>query len=237
LHEDEDLVVISKPPGMVTHPSSIVRGETLSEWAVERYGALPTVQGEDRPGIVHRLDADTTGLVVLARRQAAAEALLAAFKARTVEKTYLALVHNVPRFDSDWIETPIGRSAKRSDRMSTVPEGEGMQAETFYLMRQRFSGGALLEVRPRTGRTHQIRVHLSSIDHPLIGDQVYRGRRGLHLARLPGAPRFERHALHAWKLAFAHPHGGAPLAFEAKLPPDFEAFLAWARVRAEKGAG
>jgi len=227
--EDEALVVVDKPAGMVTHPSTVVRGATLSEWAAERYGTLPTLQGEDRPGIVHRLDADTTGLCVLARTDAAAQALLDAFRGRRVEKRYLALVHGVPRFDSDWIEAPIGRLPKRPDRMSVVEPGKegGREAATFYETVERHSGSALVTCAPRTGRTHQIRVHLAWIDHPLIGDRVYRGARGLSLRLPSGTPELGRHALHASELAFAHPVTGERLTLSAPPPDDFEALRAF----------
>jgi 23S rRNA pseudouridine1911/1915/1917 synthase len=231
--EDEHLVVIDKPAGQLTHPTTVVQGGTVSEAAVARYGSLPAPQGDDRPGIVHRLDADTSGLLVLARSAEAAGPLLAAFRERTVEKRYLALVHGEPRFDSDWITTPVGRSSQRSDRMRTVPAGAGREAETFYTVLERFERFALVECRPRTGRTHQIRVHLASIEHPLAGDRVYPGR-----VRAPipaGAPPLGRHLLHAAGLRFAHPVTGAELALESPLPPDFEAWLAWLRARPRQG--
>ena len=225
--EDEHLAVIDKPPGQLTHPTTVVRGGTVSELAVERWGALPSPQGADRPGIVHRLDADTSGLLVVARDAAAGAALVAAFRARAVEKRYLALVHGDPRFDSDWITAPIGRSDKRSDRMRVLAPGEGRAAETFYRVLERFALFALLECLPATGRTHQIRVHLASIEHSIVGDRVYPGR-----VRRPipaDAPPLARHLLHAAGLRFAHPVTGAALAFESPLPSDFDAWLTWLR--------
>ena len=230
VHEDEHLAVIEKPPGQVAHPTSVVRGGTVSEAAELRFGSLPSPQGEGRPGIVHRLDADTSGLMVLARSEEAAHGLLASFKDREVEKTYLALVYGEPRFDSDWIDTPMTRSAKRSDRMSVSRDGEGLAAETFYKTLERLAGFGLVECHPKTGRTHQIRVHLASIGHPLVGDRVYRTR---GLPPLPkGAPAPTRHALHASRLAFRHPVSGAELAFESPLAPDLVPFLDWLRAAA-----
>ncbi len=227
LFEDEHLAVIDKPAGQLTHPTTVVQGGTVSELALARWGSLPTPQGADRPGIVHRLDADTSGLLVLAKSAAAAERLVEAFRERTVEKRYLALVHGEPRFDSDWISASIGRSSKRSDRMRALPEGEGRSAETFYRVLERFRQFALLECRPETGRTHQIRVHLASIEHPLVGDRVYPGR-----ARAPvpkDAPALGRHLLHAAGLRFAHPLSATALAFESPVPADFDAWLTWLR--------
>jgi len=229
--EDEHLVVIDKPAGQLAHPTTVVRGRTVSEMAVERWGPLPCPQGEDRPGVVHRLDADTSGLMVLARDPLAADRLVLAFRERDVEKRYLALVHGDPRFDSDWVTTPIGRSLRRSDRMQVLPAGEGREAETFYRVLERFGGRhALVEVLPETGRTHQIRVHLSSIGHPLVGDRVYPGRAPAPVPR--SAPALERHLLHAAALGFPHPVSGEPLRFESALPPDFQVWLDWLRAQA-----
>lgn len=234
VHEDPHLVVVDKPAGMVVHPASVVRGGTVSERMEARYGPLPDVQGADRPGVVHRLDADTSGLLVLARTAEAGERLVALFRARRVEKLYLALVYGDPRFDSDWIETPIGRAPGRHDRMSTVPAGpggKGREAATFYEVRERLGEFALLAIRPRTGRMHQIRVHLSSIGHPLLGDRLYHGGRR-SLPRLPaGAPALGRHALHAAGLAFEHPATGERLDLEAPLPRDLDELLGWLRKR------
>jgi len=234
VHEDEHLIVIDKPAGTLSHPTTVVRGGTVSELATERWGRLPAPQGEDRPGIVHRLDKDTSGLMVLARSEAAATGLVRAFRRRAVEKVYLALVHGDPRFDSDWIETPLGRSRRHPERIAVLPEEEGGRpAATFYTVLERFGPGrsgslALVECRPRTGRTHQIRVHLSSIELPLVGDKVHTGR----VKRPPpagDAPAVTRHLLHASRLAFEHPVGGERLAFEAPLPADFQAWLTWLR--------
>lgn len=232
IHEDEHLVVLDKPAGMVAHPSSVVRGGTVSERMVERYGPLPSPQGEDRPGIVHRLDADTSGLLVVARSEEAAAGLMTAFQERTVDKHYLALVFHPPRFDSDWIETRIGRLPGRPDRMSVATEeGQGREASTYYETLERFRGFGYVRLKPETGRTHQLRVHLASIDHPLVGDRVYRGRRGLSRHMPKEAPAPTRHALHASELAFTHPVSGERLAFEVPLARDLQRFLDWLRAR------
>jgi len=229
IHEDEHLVVVDKPAGMVSHPSTVVRVGTLSERAVERFGPLPAPQGEDRPGIVHRLDADTSGLIVLARTDEAAAGLVTLFKERRVKKEYQALVFGSPRFYSDWIEGRIGRTPKRGDRMMVVPEGEGRDARTFYETRQAFEHFAHVVCRPETGRTHQLRVHLASIGHPIVGDRIYKGRRGLSIRLSREAPPLKRHALHASGLAFVHPVTAQAVSFESPLPEDMQAFLDWLR--------
>jgi 23S rRNA pseudouridine1911/1915/1917 synthase len=232
LYEDEHLAAIAKPPGMIAHPTSMVQGGTVSELAVARWGELPAPQGEDRPGIVHRLDGDTSGVMVLAKSEEAGEMLVAQFRARNVKKRYIAIVLGEPRFDSDWIEKPIGRSPRRSDRMSVMPEGEGRPAQTFYEVHERFGPAALVECRPRTGRTHQIRVHLASIGHPLVGERVYRIRRGPR-PRLPGsAPQLARHALHASAIELDHPVDGRKLLFESPLWEDMQELVDWLRARA-----
>ncbi|HVS20119.1 MAG TPA: RluA family pseudouridine synthase [Planctomycetota bacterium] len=229
LFADDDLAVVDKPAGLLVHPSPAVRGGTLCEQAVERWGPLPNLQGVDRPGVVHRLDAGTSGLVVLALREAAMRELLRQFREREVEKTYLAVVHGEPRFDTGWIEGDIARSPAAPERMEVVADGQGRQAVTWYEVRERLGPASLVECKPRTGRTHQIRVHLASLGHPLVGDPLYRPRQ-LPARRLASdAPVPERQALHAWRLAFAHPVRGERVSFESPLPADLEALLAHLR--------
>ena len=151
-----------------------------------------------------------------------------AFRDRTVDKRYTALVFGEPRFDSDWIEAPIGRSRTRPDRMSLVTEG-GREARTFYETLERRRGFGLVSCFPKTGRTHQIRVHMASIGHPILGDRVYRGARGLSRHVPPDAPPLGRHALHAAGLRFAHPATGERVEFEAPLPADMADWVAWMR--------
>jgi len=232
VHEDEHLIVVDKPAGMVVHPSSIVRGGTVSERMVARYGALPSPQGADRPGIVHRLDGDTSGLLLVARTEWAAAELVRMFREREVEKRYLALVFGSPRFDTDWIDRPIGRAAGRPDRMTVVEQGDGRAARTYYETLERFRDFGYLRLTPETGRTHQLRVHLASIDHPLVGDRVYPGRRGLPRVLPEGAPPMRRHALHAALLALRHPVTGERMELEAPLHADMQALLDWLRLPA-----
>ena len=229
LYEDADLAVIVKPAGMLSHPTDVVRGGTVSELAAARFGPLPTLQGADRPGVVHRLDAGTSGVMVLGKSERAFGDLMGQFRDRKVEKTYSAVVWGEPRFDTGWIEAPIERSAAVPSRMAVAAAGEGREAATWYEVRERFGVAALVEASPKSGRTHQIRVHLASIGHPLIGDQLYK-RRGGPPARLgPGAPLPRRQALHAHSLRFRHPVSGADLHFEAPLPADLSALLDWLR--------
>ncbi len=229
LHEDEALVVIDKPPGVLAHPTLTSRGASISDLAAARYGELPTLQGRDRPGIVHRLDAGTSGVMVLARTEAAFAHLMQQFRERSIEKSYLALVYGEPRFDTGWVETGIERDPRDSSRMAVAAPGEGRDARTFYSVAERFAGLTLISAQPKSGRTHQIRVHLTSIGLALVGDKLYR-RRGGHSIRLAAdAPVPARQCLHASKLSFTHPLTAERVTFEAPLPADFEAMLTWAR--------
>jgi len=233
LHEDAAILVFAKPAGLLTHaPSPGSRKPSVAGTAEARCGPLPHIQGADRPGIVHRLDALTSGVIVLGRTARALEDLKAQFKARTVKKRYAAIVHGEPRFDSDWIETAIARvadGARGADRFHTVAAGAGREARTYFEVRERFRGFALLRVEPRTGRTHQIRVHLTSIGHPLVGDRKYRWRGALRVPLPPAAPAPERQALHAERLELRHPETGLAVAFEAPLPEDMRRLLEWLR--------
>ncbi|MEZ5978240.1 MAG: RluA family pseudouridine synthase [Planctomycetota bacterium] len=230
--DDPDFALIDKPAGVVCHPSEAVVGGTVSEQAVELFGDLPDVHSSDedpdaRPGIVHRLDARTSGIMVVAKTREFAEHLREAFHDRRVRKTYLALVHGEPRFISDWIETPIERDPRSPDRMRVAKEGEGREAATFYEVEERLGPCTLLRVSPRTGRTHQIRVHLESIGLPIVGDAVYTGRR--RVPPLPaGAPTIARQALHAWRLEFERPDGSTVVG-EVPLADDVRALAAWLR--------
>ena len=238
LHEEPSFCVLDKPAGQAVHPTGERHGDTTSELLVQRYGDLPCPQGEDRPGIVHRLDARTSGVLVIARTEAAAESLRRQFREREVEKTYVALVRGVPRFLSDWITAPLlrekgertSRTLRRDDPDAPLPEG-AREAETYWEVREAFPRATLLEVRPRTGRTHQIRVHLESIGLPIVGDELYSGRT-LRRSTEPWpaeAPRPHRQALHAERLAFAHPETGERVAFRAPWPEDFAALVGWLR--------
>jgi len=230
LYEDEHLVAIDKPAGMLSHPSERTAQGTLADLAEGRFGPLPQIQGEDRPGIVHRLDRWTSGVMVLGRTTEALEDLKRQFKERTVEKTYMALVHGLPRFESDWIDAPIIRPRNRRDRYEVARgDDEGRQAQTYYEVRERFAGFAFLACFPKTGRTHQIRVHLASIGHPLVGDRVYRQPGALAVPVPAEAPVVDRQALHAQELKVEHPQTRERLSFEAPLATDIEALVEWLR--------
>jgi len=229
LHEDAALVVIDKSPRMLVHPTSGVGSGTVSDLAAERYGALPTLQGADRPGIVHRLDAGTSGVMVLGRTEAAFTSLMRQFRTRTVEKRYVALVYGEPRFDTGWIETPIARSTRDPSRFETVEPPAGRKSSTYYEVLERYDGFGLVECRPKTGRTHQIRVHLASIEHPVFGDPLYRRRGGPAVVLPADAPKLVRQALHARAIAFDHPLTNERVSFEAPIAADLEYAIDWMR--------
>lgn len=211
LYEDEHLAVVSKPAGVVTHPTASHRSGTLVNRLLGMGMRLSTGSEPDRPGIVHRLDAGTSGAIVVAKDDDAHERLARMFRRHDVERTYLALVRGVPQHERFVVDAPLERrrSRIRVDAMSA------REAATEAEVRERFRRAALLEVRPRTGRTHQIRVHLSSIGHPILGDRTYGG--GGDDARALG---LTRPFLHSWRVAFDHPVTGRHVDVEDPLPDD-----------------
>jgi len=211
VYEDEDLLVIDKPAGLVVHPGAGHHADTLANALVAYMGWAPT-PGE-RPGIVHRLDKDTSGLMVAAKNEAAHRRLQTDLKARRFKKGYLALVEGRLTPPEGVIDAPVGRDPRRRTRMAV---GTGRSAVTRYRVLQYLTGATLVEVWPETGRTHQIRVHFSSLGHPLAGDALY-GR---------PCPTLNRHFLHAFYLGFPHPRTGRWLEFTSPLPPELEAELA-----------
>ena len=228
--EDEDILVVDKAVGVAAHPGGNVFGGTLAEAAAAHCGfALPSRE-KGRGGIVHRLDKDTSGLVVLAKTELALDALFDAFREREVDKEYRAIVFGRPRFLSDWIDRAIGRDPKHPERMKILRE-TGRDAQTFYEVVEDFGDFCHLRCKPKTGRTHQIRVHLSSIDLPLVGDAVYRSRRRANVRLPEGAPDPGRQCLHAFGLGFRHPTSGEMMRFEAPIPADMEELLEWLRAR------
>lgn len=221
-YEDDDLMVIAKPAGLVVHPGAGHEHATLVHGLLARDPGIAAVGDPQRPGIVHRLDRDTSGLLVVARTSDAYEALVEALARREVTREYVALVWGHPIHPRGVVEAPIGRSTARRTRMAV--QREGKDARTVYEVVTRYSSPevALLGCRLDTGRTHQIRVHLAAIGHPVVGDGTYGGHRP--------ALAVARPFLHARHLAFTHPRTGAPLAFEEPLPPDLEAVLGHVRV-------
>ncbi len=214
VYEDDDLLVVDKPAGMVVHPAPGHAGGTLVNALLARCPDLAGIGGELRPGIVHRLDKETSGLIVVAKHERAHRWLAAQLKARQMDKRYLALVDGAPATATGTIDAPIGRDPRHPQRMAIVASGR--EALTHFHLLRRYRHHCLLEVRPVTGRTHQIRVHLASIGCPVAGDRIY-GR------RQPTLP-LARHFLHAARLTFRL-LSGQTRTFEAPLPPDLQLVL------------
>lgn len=219
VHADSDVVVVDKPAGLVVHPGAGNRTATLVQGLLARYPEMATVGPPDRPGVVHRLDKGTSGLLAFARSPAGYDGLVAQLAARTVARAYDTLVWGIPDAAAGMVDAPIGRSRREPTRMAVSTRGR--EARTRYQVVATFSEPepvARLTCRLETGRTHQIRVHLRAIGHPVVGDHRYGGARS---ALVVGRP-----FLHATHLGFTHPATGAPLAFESPLPPDLVAVLA-----------
>ena len=223
LYEDDDLLVLNKPAGMVVHPGAGRTSGTLVHALLAHCQHLPGIGGVERPGIVHRLDRDTSGVMVVAKSETAHQSLTAQFKGRLVRKRYLALVHGEVRQEAGRIDAAIGRRDHDRQRMGVRSRG-GREARTAYRVVGRLAGMTLLDLSLETGRTHQIRVHLAHIGHPVVGDQVYGGRQERRVASSRSA-RAERQLLHAWQLAFRHPRTEAWLEFTAPLPEDLRAHI------------
>lgn len=234
VHEDASLLVIDKPAGLVVHPGAGASSGTLVNALLARVHDLSGIGGVLRPGIVHRLDRGTSGLLVVAKDDETHRALVRQFAGRTVDKEYLALVLGVPARAGGEIAAPIGRDPVHRKRMSTrAPRGR--EARSSWTVAERFDGAALLRVRIHTGRTHQIRVHLASIGHPVAGDALYGGTRtpsSRKAAARTALASLERPALHSARLAFVHPASGERSSFEAPLPADLEGVLAALRAAA-----
>ena len=218
LHEDRDLLVVDKPAGLVVHPAAGHPRGTLVNALLHHVSGLSGVGGVLRPGIVHRLDKETSGCLVVAKNDAALRALQRAFHERTVEKTYLALVHGHPAV-TGWLDTLHARHPRDRKRF-TGRARTGKPAVTTWRVGTLLHGAALLEVGLETGRTHQIRVHLSELGHPLLGDALYGGTRKGDARVKAVQTLLGRQGLHAWKLAFPHPRTGKPVRCEAPVPAD-----------------
>jgi len=220
--EDDDLAVVEKPAGLVVHPGAGTTTSTLVHGLLFKFGNLSGAGGEARPGIVHRLDKWTSGLLIVAKNDWAHAHLSRAFQDRKVDKFYIALVHGRLRDASGDIALNIGRHSTVRTRMS-VQKGRGRAAFSSYRRLKEIGGYSLLEVKIRTGRTHQIRVHLAAIGHPVVGDDVYGESRYTQFVKKHGKPG--RYFLHATKLRFEHPRTGEVLEFHSALPPDLSSLL------------
>ncbi len=242
LYDDDWLAVIDKPAGMVVHPARGNWSGTLASALQYRFGGrLSAVGGPCRPGIVHRLDRDTSGVILVAKHDLAHAKLAAQFQTRSIEKEYFAILAGVPQRDRDVVDRPIGVHPTQREKMA-IRRGSARArpAETFYEVVERFDGFAAVRVLPKTGRTHQIRVHLSHVGCPVLCDRQYGGRARLTRGELRRVPEddfvlLQRQALHARRLRLAHPRTGRPLEVEAPLPDDMAAVLE--ALRAYRGVG
>lgn len=232
VYEDDDLIVVDKPPGLVVHPAPGSPDRTLVNALLAHCGeSLSGIGGVRRPGIVHRIDKDTSGLMVAAKNDRAHAGLSAQFAAHALERAYKAVVWGLPVPREGTIEGAIGRSPHDRKKMAVVTSG-GKHALTRYRVVRPYAGGAvsLVECRLATGRTHQIRVHMTSIGHPLVGDQTYGRPRAARTRGLPPEARdrlasFPRQALHAYLLGFSHPSSGEHMIFESPMPSDINLLL------------
>lgn len=219
LYEDVDVIVVDKPAGMVVHAGAGHTSGTLVNALLHHFGTLSSVSGDLRPGIVHRLDRDTSGVLLVARTDSAHQALAAQFRDRTIEKTYLALVHGRMKQPQGRVATPIARDPVRRTRMSTKLSS-GRSALTEYRLLEELGRFSFLEVQIGTGRTHQIRVHLASIGHPIVGDRLYGAP-----AAVPDLAALSRFFLHAYRLRFTSPSSGERITVESLLPAELTTFL------------
>ncbi len=229
LYEDEDLVAIDKPPGMVVHPAKGHWSGTLTSALAYHFEQLSSAGGATRPGIVHRLDRDTSGVLVVAKNDRTHLALAAQFEARTARKEYLAIVVGVPDRDRDIIDQPIGIHPYQREKMAIRPgHDSSREATTFFEVLERFDGYAFVRLKPKTGRTHQLRVHLAHIGFPVLCDRLYGGRSEITAQELGGNSTeivLSRQALHAHCLTLEHPITKTDISFSAPLHADMEQAL------------
>ena len=228
IYEDDDLIVINKPAGMVVHPGAGIESGTLAHALVHHFNLLSGTAGRTRPGIVHRLDKETSGLLVVAKNDLSHERLSDQFHDRQVYKLYIALVYGRVSNERGEIEARIGRSPHNRTRMSVLRGGAGRTAHTIFEVAKRFQDFTLLKVWIKTGRTHQIRVHMAHIGHPVVGDSTYGGGRENSIRNVPirrAVQSLSRHFLHSSELAFNHPRTGERLEFTAPLPSELARFL------------
>jgi len=223
LYEDDAIIVINKQPGLVVHPAPGHYTGTLLNGLLYHCPEIETYGAKMRAGIVHRLDKDTSGLMVISKTMGAHEFLSKQFKDRTIQKKYLALVHGELKSDSGRITFPIGRHPVNRKKMSIIGTNK-RDAETLWKIKESFSDAALLEVNLKTGRTHQIRAHCAAINHPIVGDPVYGGRKN----RKNPSDRFKpakRQMLHSWRLGLVHPETKKDMTFEAPIPEDMQKMI------------
>ncbi|VAX41249.1 Ribosomal large subunit pseudouridine synthase D [hydrothermal vent metagenome] len=239
IFEDEHLVVVNKPAGMVVHPGKGNYGGTLAGALQHHFDELSNLAGAFRPGIVHRLDRDTTGLMIVAKNNQVHHRLSRQFELREVNKTYRALVWKEVNFDSDWIETYVKVHPKVREKMTVCSQGgAAREATTFYEVLERFDGFTYVQLKPKTGRTHQLRIHMQHLGHPMLADKMYGGHSLVRLSQLQnmmdpqanatpqeGDVLINRQALHAYQLEFTHPESNEKLSFQAELPKDFKRTL------------
>ena len=222
LFEDQHLLVIDKPAGLVVHPAAGNLDGTLVNALLHHCaGKLSGIGGVARPGIVHRIDKDTSGLLVVAKSDVAHEGLAKQFAAHSIDRRYLAIVSGIPGTSEGRIDAPLARSAANRKKIAIVEGARGKRAVTHWKLLEPLKGAALVECRLETGRTHQVRVHMASIGHPLLGDPVY-GRAGKSHGKLLGELGFRRQALHAAQLGFTHPVTKNRLSFSSPMPPDIQ---------------
>jgi 23S rRNA pseudouridine1911/1915/1917 synthase len=230
VHEDEHLLVVDKPAGMVVHPAAGNFDGTLVNALLHHCaGRLSGIGGVARPGIVHRIDKDTSGLLVVAKTDVAHEGLAAQFARHSIDRRYLAITAGIPVPASGTIDAPLARSASNRKKIAIVADGRGKRAVTHYRIVELLRGAALTECRLETGRTHQVRVHMASIGHPLLGDPVYGRNRPEHRELLKRLD-FHRQALHAAELGFVHPVTKVKLSFKSALPSDIQELFGALRV-------
>jgi len=225
LYEDADLAIVNKPAGMIVHPGAGVPAGTLVAALLYRFGdsGLSTVGGPLRPGIVHRLDKDTSGAVIVARTDTAHLKLIEEFRERRIEKTYVALLHGRVKGEAGSVDLPVARDLRRRSRM-TARRREGREARTDWRVRLRLDGFTFVEANLHTGRTHQIRVHFSALGCPVVGDTLYGAPREEHIGKRL-LPSLGRNFLHAARIAFAHPRSGQRLEVHAALPHDLVTYV------------
>ncbi len=222
VHEDDHLLVVDKPAGMVVHPAAGNFDGTLVNALLHHCaGRLSSIGGVARPGIVHRIDKDTSGLLVVAKTDIAHEGLSAQFARHSIDRRYQAIASGIPNPPGGSVDAPLARSSTNRQKMAIVDEGRGKRAVTHYRLVKPLRESALIECRLETGRTHQVRVHMASLGHPLLGDPVY-GRTKIAHRDLLNRLEFRRQALHAAELGFLHPVSKENLAFKSALPSDMQ---------------